>query len=181
MRSFTLAERRARLARRHFLSPNRPADLITGTAATLVGLHATDPATPYLSRWARLPGVTVADLEAEPYQRRTLVKLLAMRRTLWMVRTEDLPLIHEMARNMLADTMIGPLEPQVYGYRLSRHVTFESWCERDDLIGLDFDPTVCGFGYPAGRPASHPAPGDRSTDPASCSGASSKLDRCAAA
>jgi hypothetical protein len=34
-----------------------------------------------------------------------------MRRTLWMVRTEDLPLIHEMARNMLADTMIGPLEP----------------------------------------------------------------------
>jgi hypothetical protein len=30
---------------------------------------------------------------------------------LWMVRTEDLPLIHEMARNMLADTMIGPLEP----------------------------------------------------------------------
>jgi hypothetical protein len=62
-----------------------------------VGLHATDPATPYLSRWARLPGVTVADLDAEPYQRRSLVKHLAMRRTLWMVRTEDLPLIHEMA------------------------------------------------------------------------------------
>jgi hypothetical protein len=76
-----------------------------------VGLHATDPATPYLSRWARLPGVTVADLDAELYQRRTLVKHLAMRRTLWMVRTEDLPLIHEMARKMLADTMIGPLEP----------------------------------------------------------------------
>jgi hypothetical protein len=33
-----------------------------------VGLHATDPATPYLSRWARLPGVTVADLDAELYQ-----------------------------------------------------------------------------------------------------------------
>jgi hypothetical protein len=72
-----------------------------------VGLHATDPATPYLSRGARLPGVTVADL----YQRRMLVKHLAMRRTLWMVRTEDLPLIHEMARNMPADNMIGPPEP----------------------------------------------------------------------
>ena len=72
-----------------------------------MGLHATDPATPYLSRWARLPGVTVADL----YQRRTVVKHLAMRRTLWMMRTEDLPLIHEMARNMLADNMIRPLEP----------------------------------------------------------------------
>jgi hypothetical protein len=72
-----------------------------------VGLHATDPATPYLLLWARLPGVTVADLDAELYQRRTLVKHLAMRRTLWMVRTEDLPLIHKMARNILADTMIG--------------------------------------------------------------------------
>jgi hypothetical protein len=111
VRSFTLAERRARLARRHFLSPDRPADSITGTAANLVGPHATDPATPYLLLWARLPGVTVAGLDAELYQRRTLVKHLAMRRMLWMVRTEDLPLIHEMARNMLADTMIGPLEP----------------------------------------------------------------------
>jgi hypothetical protein len=111
VRSFTLAERRARLARPHFLSPDRPADSITGTAANLVGLHATDPTTPYLSLWARLPGVTVADLDAELYQRRTLVKHLAMRRTLWMVRTEDLPPIHEMAGNVLADTMIGPLEP----------------------------------------------------------------------
>ncbi len=76
-----------------------------------MGLYATDPATPYLLLWARLPGVTVAGLDAELYQRRTLVKHLAMRRMLWMVRTEDLPLIHEMARNMLADTMIGPLEP----------------------------------------------------------------------
>lgn len=28
--------------------------------------------------------------------------------------------------------------------RMKRHVTFESWCERDHLIALDFDPTVCG-------------------------------------
>jgi hypothetical protein len=111
VRSCTLAGRRARLARRHFLSPDRPADLITGTAANLVGLHATDPATAYLSLWARLPGVTVADLDAEPYQRRTLVKHLAMRRTLWIMRTDDLPLTHGMAQNMRAENMIGPLEP----------------------------------------------------------------------
>jgi hypothetical protein len=83
---------------------------ITGTAANLVGLHATDPATVPVAV-GTVPVVTVADLGAELYQRRTLVKHLAMRRTLWMVRTEDLPLIHEMTRNMLADTMIGPLEP----------------------------------------------------------------------
>ena len=50
----------------------------------LVGLHATDPATPYLSLWARLPGFTVEDLDAELYKRRSLVKHLAMRRTLWV-------------------------------------------------------------------------------------------------
>lgn len=41
-----------------------------------------NPATPYMSLWARLPGFTVADLDAALYQRRDLVKHLAMRRTL---------------------------------------------------------------------------------------------------
>jgi hypothetical protein len=27
--------------------------------------------------------------------------------------------------------------------RTKRRVTFESWCERDHLIALDFDPSVC--------------------------------------
>jgi hypothetical protein len=101
MRSFTVAERRARLARRHFL-PVR-ADSIDGVVADLVGLHATDPATPYLSLWARLPGFAVADLDAELYERRTLVKHLAMRRTLWTVRAEDLPLIQSGASDRVAD------------------------------------------------------------------------------
>ena len=30
-----------------------------------------------------------------------------------------------------------------------RHVTFESWCERDHLIAFDFDPNVVGI---AGQP-----------------------------
>jgi hypothetical protein len=103
VRAFTLAERRARLARRHFLAPDRPAGTITGITADLVGLHATDPATPYLSLWARVPDFTVADLDTELYQRRTLVKHLAMRRTLWVVRAEDLPLIQAGASDRVAD------------------------------------------------------------------------------
>ena len=101
MRSFTVAERRARLARRHFLAEQ--ADSIDGVVAALVGLHATDPATPYLSLWARLPKFTVADLDAELYERRTLVKHLAMRRTLWTVRAGDLPLIQSAASDRVAD------------------------------------------------------------------------------
>jgi hypothetical protein len=101
MRSFTIAERRARLARRHFLAGQ--AGSIDGVVADLVGLHATDPATPYLSLWARLAGFAVAHLDAELYERRTLVKHLAMRRTLWTVRAEDLPLIQSGASDRVAD------------------------------------------------------------------------------
>jgi hypothetical protein len=101
MRSFTVEERRERLARRHFLAGS--ASAIDGVVADLVGLHATDPATPYLSLWARLPGFAVADLDAELYERRTLVKHLAMRRTLWTVRAEDLPLIQSAASDRVAD------------------------------------------------------------------------------
>ena len=74
-----------------------------GAVADLVGLHATDPATPYLSLWARVPGFAVADLDAELYERRSLVKHLAMRRTLWAVRAEDLPLIQSAASDRVAD------------------------------------------------------------------------------
>jgi DNA glycosylase AlkZ-like len=101
VRSFTVEERRARLARRHFLSEQ--ADSVGGVTADLVGLHATDPATPYLSLWARLPGFSVADLDAELYEKRSLVKHLAMRRTLWIVRTGDLPFIQAAASDRVAD------------------------------------------------------------------------------
>jgi hypothetical protein len=100
MRSFTVEERRARLARRHFLAES--ARSIDGVVADLVGLHATDPATPYLSVWARMPGFAVADLDAELYERRTLIKHLAMRRTLWTVRADDLPLIQSGASDRVA-------------------------------------------------------------------------------
>ena len=71
--------------------------------ADLVGLHATDPATPYLSLWARLSGFTVDALDAELYKRRSVVKHLAMRRTLWMVRVDDLRLIQSGASDRVAD------------------------------------------------------------------------------
>ena len=102
MRSFTDEERRARLARRHFLSA--PAPSVVGVAASFVGLHATDPATPYLTLWARSPGFSVDDLDTAVYRDRTVLKHLAMRRTLWMVTAGDLPLIQSAASDRVADT-----------------------------------------------------------------------------
>jgi hypothetical protein len=99
-RAFTVEERRARLARRHFLAPQGgTAETVT---AALIGLHATDPATPYLSLWARVPEFTVADLDAALYQRRSLVKHLAMRRTLWVVPAEDLHTVQAASSDRVA-------------------------------------------------------------------------------
>jgi hypothetical protein len=101
MRNFSVAERRNRLARRHFLSAagSPPiATVITG----LVGLHATDPATPYLSLWARSSSFSTADLDEELYQKRSAVKHLAMRRTLWLVNAAELAIVQAAASDRVA-------------------------------------------------------------------------------
>jgi hypothetical protein len=100
MRKFSIAERRNRLARRQFLAVAGP---VAQVIAGLVGLHATDPATPYLSLWARCPGFATPDLDRELYQKRSAVKHLAMRRTLWLVNADDLAMIQSAASDRVAD------------------------------------------------------------------------------
>jgi hypothetical protein len=99
VREFSADERRRRLISRQFMSLT---DSITHATATLVGLHASDPATPFLSLWARCPGFVAADLEDELYQSRSVIKHLAMRRTLWVVGVDDLPVIQSAASNRVA-------------------------------------------------------------------------------
>ena len=84
-------ERRARLATRHAIAPaRRVADPVAATRAMTV-LHSTEPATVYLSLWARVDGLTVADVDRALYDDRTLVKQLAMRRTLFVFPRDLLP------------------------------------------------------------------------------------------
>ena len=90
MRSFDVAERRARLARRHRLAPSDRAASVEGAARSLVCLHATDPATVYLSARSRVTAMTTADMDRTLYDDRTLVKHLAMRRTLFAFPREVL-------------------------------------------------------------------------------------------
>jgi hypothetical protein len=83
VRRVSIDERRARLARRHRLGPHR-ASGVDEAARAMVCLHATDPATIFLSAHARVEGMGVAELERALYVDRTLVKHLAMRRTLFV-------------------------------------------------------------------------------------------------
>lgn len=83
MRSIATDERRARLGLRHHLSV--PAAMVESVANDLVGLHSSDSATVYLSAHARVDRFAVEDLEQTLYEDRTLVRMLGMRRTLFVV------------------------------------------------------------------------------------------------
>lgn len=84
-------QRRTRLAERHAVAPaHRAADPVAATEAMTV-LHSTEPATVYLSLAARVDGLTVADVDRVLYDDRSLVKQLAMRRTLFVFPRDLLP------------------------------------------------------------------------------------------
>jgi hypothetical protein len=94
-RRIGVAERRARLAKRHHLAPAARTDDVVSIAGDLVGLHASDPATVFLSSVARTKesGGVVAALERAMYDERTLVRTLAMRRTMFVVPVDTVPVV----------------------------------------------------------------------------------------
>jgi hypothetical protein len=120
MRRIDVAERRARLAGRHLLAPSRrPADVVDA-ATSMVCFHASDPASVYLSAWARVDGMTVADVDRALYLDRLLVKHLAMRRTLFVFPRETLGLAQAGASNRVADAERKRLIRHVEGAGLHR-------------------------------------------------------------
>jgi hypothetical protein len=85
-------ERRHRLGLRHRLAD--PASTVEEAARAMIGLHSSDPATVYLSARARVSGMKRDDLEAALYDQRTLVRILGMRRTMFVAPVDLAPLLH---------------------------------------------------------------------------------------
>lgn len=86
VRTIDVEERRARLGRRHLLA--RRGETPEDATDAMLGLHSSDPVTVYLSTWARVAPFVPGDLEEALYGRRTLVRMLGMRRTLFVVPRE---------------------------------------------------------------------------------------------
>lgn len=99
MRTVTVAERRARLARRHHLAI-QTSDVVT-VAGDLVGLHSTDPVSVYLGARARVTGFAAEDLEHALYEERSLARILGMRRTVFVTPTPLVPVLHGAATRHL--------------------------------------------------------------------------------
>jgi hypothetical protein len=111
-RRISVKERRARLARRHHLSTS--AVSAEAVAEALVVLHATDPATIVLSVGARIDTDPIAAVERALYDDRTLVRILGMRRTLFVVPSDLASVVHCSSTKAIAVTerkrLVGLLE-----------------------------------------------------------------------
>jgi Winged helix DNA-binding domain len=101
VRRISDTERRARLVVRHHVAPSAKATDVVTLASRLVGLHATDPATVFLAAAARLTKPTIAHVERALYDDRTLVRTLCMRRTLFVLPVELVPVVQAAVTDAL--------------------------------------------------------------------------------
>ena len=84
-RTVGTAERRARVGLRHRLAPGTQVASVAEAAAAVVVLHATDTASAFLQARARMSASSPSRIDHELYEERSVLRMLAMRRTLFMV------------------------------------------------------------------------------------------------
>lgn len=102
VRRIGVAERRARLGRRHRLTLSARAETPVDVAQALGALHATDPASVYLAAAARLRAPEIGGIERALYDERRLVRLLGMRRTVFVVPHDTAPIVEAACTRAIA-------------------------------------------------------------------------------
>lgn len=95
-------ERRARLGVRHHLAPAARAASVVQVAEDLVGLHGTDPASVFLAAAARMRQPEVEAIERAMYDERVLLRMLGMRRTMFVVPVELAPIVQAACTQAIA-------------------------------------------------------------------------------
>jgi hypothetical protein len=104
------AERRARLGVRHALAA--PVGDVLAAARGMTCLHATEPASVHLAAWAR-SSTTRDDVDEALYVERSIVKQLAMRRTVFAFPRELLPAVWGSASARVAAQQFRRLAAEV--------------------------------------------------------------------
>ena len=115
MRIISPAGRQARLAVRHHLAPAARAGSVTSAVAGMIALHGTDPASVYLAAWARTSSADKAAVEHALYTEGALVRMLGMRRTVFVVPTPLVPVIQAACTDQIAERLRRQLTQVVQG------------------------------------------------------------------
>lgn len=100
VRRFDASERRARLGVRHRVAV--PARDVREVADSLVALHGTDPASVFLAAAARTGTGDAAAVEYALYDDRRLVRMLGMRRTMFVLPLDVAPVVHAACTRTIA-------------------------------------------------------------------------------
>jgi hypothetical protein len=94
---FRNEQRRARIAWRHAITPGTRVTSLADAARTMVAIHGTDVASMYLQGWARMHASSPESIGKEMYETRTVLRVLAMRRTLFLVSVDEVATLHAAA------------------------------------------------------------------------------------
>jgi hypothetical protein len=103
VRRIGVEERRARLGLRHHLAGSALADSPAQVARDLVALHSTDPSTVYLGALARMKAGGIGTVERALYQDRVLIRLLGMRRTVFVTSLDTAPIVQAACGRAVAE------------------------------------------------------------------------------
>ena len=103
----SVAQRRARLAERHRLAV--AANSVVDAVDAMIALHGTDPTAVYLSAWART-GCAAEQLDEAIYAERSLVRMLGMRRTMFVVPAGLVPVVQAACTDDVAKRLRRQLE-----------------------------------------------------------------------
>jgi Winged helix DNA-binding domain len=105
--SVSVAQRRARLVERHRLAV--AADSVVDAVDAMIALHGTDPTAVYLSAWART-GCAAGQVDEAIYAERSLVRMLGMRRTMFVVPAGLVPVVQAACTDDVAKRLRRQLE-----------------------------------------------------------------------
>ena len=96
-------QRRRLIMERHRLRPDRRTDDVASIVRSVVCLHASDPATVFLSAMARMREPSVGAIEDALYEDHTLIRHHAMRRTLFVFPVDAVADAHWSTTTAIAD------------------------------------------------------------------------------
>ena len=98
----SVEQRRARLGRRHGLAEPATGRTPAEVTAGVLALHATDPATVHLSVAARSTDLTPGAVGDALHDERSLVRMMGMRRTMFVVPSDLVPVVQRAAADAVA-------------------------------------------------------------------------------
>ena len=103
----------------------------------MVGLHSSDPTSVFLSTWARVDGFAPSDLEDSLYDRRSLVRMLGMRQTLFVVPRDLAAAMDEAYTKALAAGERNRLVRMLETQGMAKEGKGERWLDRVTSETLD--------------------------------------------